>query len=72
LNVSDADGAAVEVGAGPLATDAAATGAAVLDDTLVSVEALLPDSLELAVQDKIPSRASKLRADTAMTGNLAP
>jgi len=52
---------AVGVAAAPAATiDDAETGALAREGVLESVEALLPDSLESAVQENIPSTASRL------------
>jgi len=52
---------AVAVGAAPAAIiDDAESGARALEGVLESVEALLPDSLESAVQENIPSTASRL------------
>ena len=63
-------GVALGVDAAP-ATDAAATGAAVLD-ALAPEEELLPDSLESAVHDKIASIAIRLRVNTATNHMLTP
>ena len=50
--------------AAPAATiDDAETGALALEGVLESVEAVLPDSLESAVQDKIPTTVSRLTAN---------
>jgi len=52
---------AVAVGAAPAAIiDDAESGALALEGVLELVEAVLPDSLESAVQENIPSTASRL------------
>jgi hypothetical protein len=64
---SDAGGVATGVGAAPpIMIDGAESGAPALDGVLESVEALLPDSLESAVQDNIPSIASILTVNAAI------
>jgi hypothetical protein len=60
------------VGAGSLTRGAPATGAAVLDEALGSVEALLAESLESAVQEKNASIAIKLRVTAAIDNTLTP
>jgi hypothetical protein len=60
------------VGAGSLTRGAPATGAAVLDDALASVEALLADSLESAVQEKNASIAIRLTVAAAIDNILTP
>jgi hypothetical protein len=57
---------AVAVGAAPAAIiDDAESGALALEGVLELVEAVLPDSLESAVQENIPSTASKLTVNAA-------
>ena len=51
----------------PAIIDDAETGALALEAVLELVEAVLPDSLESAVQENIPSTASRL-TDNAATG----
>jgi hypothetical protein len=66
---------AIEVGAGPLSIDAAATGAAALDDALVSAEALLLESTGSAEHDPIANIASRVVIDAIrkkLTPNLGP
>ena len=59
-------GVAVAVAAAPAATiDDAETGALALEGILELVEAVLPDSLESAVQENIPSTASRLTVNAA-------
>ena len=71
MNGSDGSGVAIGLDAG-LLTDAAASGADVLDEALASVAPLLPDSLESAVQDVVASIAIKLTANTAINDTLTP
>jgi hypothetical protein len=52
--------------ASPVIIDGAESGAPALDGVLESVEALLPDSLESAVQDNIPSIANRLTVNAAI------
>jgi len=57
---------AVAVGAAPAAIiDDAESGALALEGVRESVEAVLLDSLESAVQENIPSTANRLTANTA-------
>jgi len=57
---------AVEVGIVPAAIiDDDESGALALEGVLESVEAVLPDSLESAVQENIPSTASRLTVNAA-------
>ena len=67
-----AGGFVIGVGDGSLTSGAAAIGAAVLDDALGSVEALLPGSLESAVQDKTVSIAIRLTVNAAINDTLTP
>jgi len=67
-----AGGFVTGVGDGSLTSGAAATGAAVLDDALGSVEALLPGSLESAVQDKTVSIAIRLTVNAEINDTLTP
>jgi hypothetical protein len=54
------------VGAAPAAIiDDAETGTLALEGVLELVEAVLPDSLESAVQENIPSTASRLTVNAA-------
>ena len=70
------DGAAAGVGGGaPMTIDGAdsgAAGAAVPGDALGSVAALLPDSLESAVHEKIASIAIRLTVNAAINNTLTP
>ncbi len=64
--VLHAGGVATAVGGAPPSTiDGAESGAPALDGVLASVEAVLPDSLESAVQENIPSTASRLTVNAA-------
>jgi len=67
-----AGGFVIGVGDGSLTSGAAAIGTAVLDDALGSVEALLPGSLESAVQDKTVSIAIRLTVNAAINDTLTP
>ena len=67
------DGSGVAIGLeGGLLTDAAASGADVLDEALASVAPLLPDSLESAVQDLVANIANKLTPNAAINDTLTP
>ncbi len=67
-----AGGFVIGVGDGSLTSGAAAIGAAVLDDALGSVEALLPGSLESAMQEKNASIAIRLTVNAAIDNTLTP
>ena len=56
---------AVGVAAAAATIDDAETGALALEGILELVEAVLPDSLESAVQENIPSTASRLTVNAA-------
>jgi hypothetical protein len=64
--LNGSDGVATAVGeASPTDIDGSESGARALEGVLESVEAVLPDSLESAVQDKIPSTVSRLTDNAA-------
>jgi hypothetical protein len=67
-----AGGFVTGVGDGSLTSGAAAAGTAIFDDALGSVEALLPGSLESAMQEKNASIAIRLTVNAAIDNTLTP